>query len=101
MVRFDVYNADGTLQMDLASRLTRVLGVVDVNIAVDGSLNNSELLNGTPWFVITIESGTFDAGGLLPTVKFSGATLTWTRNMFGVGNYPARLIYGVYSNGSN
>lgn len=101
MVRFDVYNSDGTLQMDLASRLTRVLGVVEVNVAVSGSLNNPELLSGTPWFVITNESGLFDAGGLLPTVKFSGATMTWTRNMSWVGNYPARLTYGVYSNGSN
>lgn len=98
---FEVYNADGSLQMNLSSRLTKFLGAFTFDLAVSGSLVDPILQQGTPWYCCLAETDNYAQGSLLPVVTFSGSTMHWERRAFGSTGGLGTLIYGVYSNGSN
>lgn len=96
---FELYNADGTLQLNLASRLTKYLGSVTITSTVAGSISDPRLLQGTPWFVYTGPNEQAQARATVPDVVFSGSTMSWSA---GIGTATTMIIaYGIYSNGSN
>lgn len=96
---FELYNPDGSLQLNLASRLTKYLGSINVNLSVSGSHYDPELLNGTPWYFVFVPAGYNPAAFKNPEITFDNGTLKWTvgTNMTTMG----AIAYGVYSNGSN
>lgn len=96
---FEVYNEDGSLQMNLASRLTKFLGALQINLSATGSHFDAELRLGTPWYFVAIPEGFSVAGFKNPIVTFNNGTMTWTAD--GGGNTPGWICYGVYSNGNN
>lgn len=97
---FEIYNADGSLQINLASRLTKYLGSIEINLNASGSLVDSRFLEGTGWYsCLNVDTNFRD--NMPPVVTFSDSTMTWTRGSFGAAYIPATLVYGVYSNGSN
>ncbi len=97
---FELYNADGTLQINLASRLTKFLGSLTINLNAAGSIVDSRLLEGTGWYAC-LNTDTNFRDNITPSVSFSGNTMSWSQGSYGAGYYPGTLIYGVYSNGSN
>lgn len=97
---FEVYNEDGSLQMNLASRLTRVLGVLNVNLNAAGSHLDSRLKLGTPWYYVALPSGYNIVGFKNPVFTFNDNVMSWTGNPGG-GTTMGQIAYGIYSNGSN
>lgn len=96
---FELYNDDGSLQLDLASRLSKYLGSVNITRGVPGSLVNDDLREGTPWYSYLGTSSNF-RDNMPPTVTFSDNRMSWD-NGGGGPTEVAIIIYGVYSNGGN
>lgn len=94
---FEVYNADGSLQMNLASRLTKYLGSVRVGTSA-GSLTDPGLAQGTPWYLFAGEAQTRLRMWPLPEITFANQTMYWTAS---APEEQMVVLYGVYSNGSN
>ena len=101
MPKFELFRPDGSLEMNLASRLTKFLGSVSINLNQSGSLVNPDLLIGTPWYVCFSEADNFSQGSYVPNITFSGDTMTWTRTSSGTAFFAGTILYGVYSNGQN
>jgi len=96
---FEIYNSDESLQISLTSRLTKYLGSVSITSTVAGSIADSRLLQGTPWFVFTGPNEQAQSRATLPDVTFSNGSMQWTA---GIGTATAMVIaYGIYSNGAN
>lgn len=85
---FEVYNADGSLQFDLAARVPRILG--SLTITAGGSLGDAALLTGLLYYTLNPALGNYQIGGY-PAVWQSGSTLNW-----GAPNGALILTYGVY-----
>lgn len=98
---FELYNSDGTLQLNLASRLTKYLGSVQTSAQASGSISNGYLGSGTPWHSVSMESDNYSTGGIPPNVSFSGTTMSWVPDAQASANSPCTIIYGIYSNGAN
>lgn len=98
---FEIYNADGSLQLNLSSRLSKNLGSIAIQLSVSGSIYDENLKMGTPWYCCFSASEATAAGTFLPEISVSNGTLTWTSNFFGTTNLAGTIIYGVYSNGVN
>lgn len=98
---FEVYNADGSLQMNLSSRLSKFLGSITIELGASGSIYDDNLKLGTPWHCCVSAQEATAGGTFLPDISVSNGTLTWNRNFFGSTNLLATIIYGVYSNGVN
>lgn len=81
-----VWDASGVESHTISDRLTRVLGIVSTSTA-SGSVTDSRLTNGTPWFAI--QAPTWEANGKV--VSFSGDTMSWTS-----GNFSGNIVYGIY-----
>lgn len=96
---FELYNADGSLQMDLSSKLSKYLGAINVNLSASGSHTDADLSKGTPWYYVCIPSSVNVRGFRNPSVSFSGGVMSWASetNFVTMG----AIIYGIYSNGSN
>lgn len=97
---FELYNSDGTLQINLASRLTKYLGAISVNLLVSGSHSDQELRGGTPWSYVYLPQGYNPAVFKNPVITFSDGVMTWTSPVGG-GVTMGTIVYGVYSNGAN
>lgn len=96
MLKFELFRPDGTLEINLASRLTKYLGIVDIGITGGGSLSDARFLQGTPWYMYLGTTRTAFFAGPTGEVSFSGSVMSWSRN-----DSPARIMYGIYSNGQN
>ncbi|QOK96592.1 hypothetical protein HF909_09175 [Ralstonia pseudosolanacearum] len=84
-----VFNADGSLQFDSSSRLSRVLGQV-YSGTDPGSISVPGFVQGTPWYhCIGVGNS-----ALIPEVSISGTTLSWAFPW--ATHNPALIIYGVY-----
>lgn len=77
----EVYRSDGSIQMALADRLTRVAGIVTISAAGSVTVDSTY---GTPWGVLIPNSN-----GPYQPPTFSGNTISWTVTS-GI------LVYGVY-----
>lgn len=94
-----VWDASGNLVFDTADQIVRFLG--ELTISANGSTTNSDLTSGTPFAIIfpSIEN-TFGASGIqpnqLPTVGFSGTTISYSFSSTPSGGKTVTVLYGVY-----
>lgn len=84
---FELYNADGSLQFNMAGRVPRVLGSLTINDA--GSLQNSGLPTGDLFYIFS--PGEVYYLDSYPTLTKNGNTLSWTKPTSAM-----ILTYGVY-----
>ena len=92
------FDSEGVIQVDITSRLQKILGFVDIDgSATSGSITNEQLANGELWyFFLTIsypELRVTSTPSSLPTITKSGNTLYWK---FPRESVKCRLMYGVY-----
>lgn len=85
-----VWDENGSVLVDGATRMSSVLGIVSITAA--GSLSNADLAKGTPWYVVNNP----DRLGRGIRVTVSGTTISWTVTTLGTPSGPSQLIYGVY-----
>lgn len=86
------WDASGNLIIDFTTRTGFVLGRVDIDTGnQSGSVTNSAFADGGPFFFFL---STGSLGQPMPTVSFSGTTMTWTS--LGLGTYIGSLFYGIY-----
>ncbi|QYW06481.1 hypothetical protein uan_069 [Pseudomonas phage UAntarctica] len=90
---FEIYNADGTLQLDLASGITKVIGVANQAGAFSGSIQVPEFQNNRGWFAILNSQGRWYLSA--HTVEISGTTLSWSTYLVGQPE-PPLIQYGIY-----
>lgn len=124
-----VKRADGYIETTLTTKLTKVIGQIYLPLAnaigsqgsgytapasANGSLTSDLLTGGDPFVYFSAVDQLSRFGILMPSVTFSGNTITWTWNNAAV-NYHVRvenvsvadprigaigginMIYGVYS----
>lgn len=82
-----VWDENGRILLDTSDSLGRIIGVV--SITSPGALSDSKLAQGRPFYIFQATAATGD----VPTVSFSGVTLTWT---VGAAMTPGLLFYGVF-----
>lgn len=85
---FELYNADGSLQLDISSRITKVLYFQRITAA--GSFANAGFSRGTMFYALTLEQANWSFTGY-PTVTQNGVTVSWT-----APPVPMFLVLGVY-----
>lgn len=91
---FELYNADGTLQLDLASGITKVLGVANmVNQTYNGSIQVPEFASNRGWFIVITAQGRWYYSAC--SVNISGTTLSWSTYNVASPEYPL-IQYGIY-----
>lgn len=77
-----VWDASGTLTVDISSNLSRVLGVLHIAAnADDGSISVPDFAQGTPWSNSSAETYTGEdtwADTYIPFITISGTTLSWS-----------------------
>jgi len=88
MPLYEIFNADGSLKVDLASRIPRVLGVITIGAA--GSLSDPGFATGVLFYTLNPAPGSYTLNGY-PNVSLSGTTLSW-----GAPTASLLLTYGVY-----
>jgi hypothetical protein len=86
--------------IDTGTSLGRVLGSVTINSGnQSGSLSNSRLTSGTPfYFCVPNTTGGWTTNST-PVVSFSGTTMTWTqgKNFNGqTAEFGGTIHYGVF-----
>jgi len=85
-----VFDAAGNVVVDLADRVSRVLGTFRTGTAA-GSITDAGLASGTPFAISTNVQAFGPSTIVMPTFTFSGSTLSWTA--------PTKdniVVYGVY-----
>lgn len=91
------WDEQGKLLIDTSSRLSRVLGTVQITAGVDGSVSSPDFVQGTPfWMAYATAASTGSYAGAMPAFTISGSTLSWS--WAGMEQYKdnCTLIYGVY-----
>lgn len=93
-----VWGEDGSLVVDVTSRLTKILGSVNTGTS-SGSISLSNLpISGEIWyFSIGNFSSVPNPYAMPPKITLSGTTLSWYVES-GIPNYlkaPATIFYGV------
>lgn len=86
---FELYNADGSLQLDLSSRITKLLGSLEISQA--GSFYSEGFSKGTLFYLFSPSRFGFANWTRYPTITLSGNTLSWT-----APEAPCIFIFGVY-----
>lgn len=90
MAKFLLRNADGTVQLDLSSRITKFLGTVTATLG-SGSISVPGFAAGRAFYFTFPNSD--DANRIAPNVTISGTTLSWTTTVNSAG---ARIGYGIF-----
>lgn len=85
---FELYNADGSLQLNLSSRITTTLGTIMITEA--GSMNVPGLGRGALFYVFNPQVGA-NTLGRYPRVTQNGTTLSWDKP-----GIPCYMTYGTY-----
>lgn len=86
-----VWDANGSLIVDLSTRLGRILGVTTFSSST-GSITDADFASGTPFFIASPTSVSSPSFG--PKLTISGTTLSW--DFEGRVASAHRLVYGVY-----
>jgi len=89
---YQEWDAAGNLIVDTPTKIGRMLNVVTLSGAVDGSETNDGLLTGD-WFCQVVFLGNYST--FMPTITVVGNEISWAWGGRGSGN-TYRLIYGVY-----
>lgn len=85
-----VFDENGALQMDLTSRVSRIVAIIGVGAGA-GSYANDAFVTGQPYHYMTSDGNEFSFGGSVrKTVSFSGNVCTWSAGA------ATTLILGVY-----
>lgn len=84
-----VWDASGQLVIDLANRLTRIIGMVDTG-GTSGSISVPGFSQGTPFYAVVPLNAYLDSYQLTARASVTGNTLSWTSGV------SSRIIYGVY-----
>lgn len=93
--KFEVYNADGSLQFDLSNRLGRIVGTVATGTS-NGSATVAGLAEGQGFWFRTETSVNTSTAKELPEVSFSGTTVSWVfRNPDTSKRRASTLLVGV------
>lgn len=90
MAKFLVRNADGTVQLDLSSRITKFLGTVTVTLG-SGSISVPGFAAGRA-FYFTFPS-VDGINRTAPDVTISATTLSWTATANSAGT---QIGYGIF-----
>jgi len=88
------FDAQGRIILDITDSISKVIGVVQTQANVAGSLQVPDFAGGTRVFVsrrATPPSGPFPAQGKRCEVTVNGRTISWT-----AGRGPVVFTYGVY-----
>lgn len=99
---FSIFNADGSVQADLNTRLPRILGraIIGINGASNdarGTITHPEFgVSGKP-FVIPL-GWSSNGPGSLPAVRIHDTYIEWyyQPSAYAGGKISGRVIYGVY-----
>ena len=81
----EVFGADGVLKIDQNTRISKVIG--SVNISGAGNITFTVPDGNSPWFFYFPSGGT---GYAFPVFTINGTTISWTAGDPGV------LVYGAY-----
>lgn len=100
MTGITIRRSDGSLMLDLTTKLSQNLGFVDTN-SVNGSITIPAPPSGkTSYYICVSLVDTQLEKGKIPGVTISGTTLSWqySYNTLGWGNFSAntRIYYGYY-----
>ena len=89
----EIIGPDGTVELTISDRITRILGEVSMTGGTAGSVTNAGLSTGTPFFWVSknASSGYFVES---PSISVAGTTLSWTWPYGGGGSF--KLVYGVF-----
>lgn len=93
---FELYNADGSLQIDLSNQIPKTLGVMTLNSnngAVSQSVTRPEWSSGRPWWFMTSARSTMV---MQPEFTMNGNTLTCNISVSGSPGWVYQVVYGVY-----
>ena len=89
-----IMDSSGNVMVDSSSLASRILGVYNVPGTVNTyNISNDGFLTGTPFYVIYSLVGLNSVPNYLPTVTFSGNTMTINVSVY---QPPCDVIYGVY-----
>ena len=97
MQGLQIFDANGNLKLDVTDSLTRVIGDFETGLT-NGSISDLELLNGTPWYIVSMNQGSNlrDVCMQSLNITINGSILSWvffadssTRNSY-------HVIYGVF-----
>lgn len=89
-----IFDAEGNLDVDITTRLTKQLGIISTGVS-DGSfnMNNPSLPNSSYWF-ICLDAFSPSAFNRPPEVNISGSSIIWT--FHGVASGERRSIQVMY-----
>lgn len=83
---FQSFSAAGGLEVDLSTRINRLLGYVDSGAA--GSLVEPGLAQGTPFYIPVLDQNGLMYPVNFPPISFSGTTVSWSN--------AGKFLFGVY-----
>lgn len=86
----EVWNSSGVLVFSRTDRIGKALGIHLIPAGVNGSISNSNLSRGTPFWTLSPTGIYFFKG---PTITVSGNTLSW--DWEGIAGIDMILVYGV------
>lgn len=102
---FEIYNADGTLQIDLAKRLPRFLGSFTIsNFSDTGRIDHAGFATGQPFFVNgPMANWIGNQPGYIPKIYAETTYIRWTYLDYDAAYRPApsarfsvTVTYGVF-----
>ena len=93
MQGLQIFDGNGNVTLDVTSSLTRVIGSFHTGIT-DGSIVNSEITNGIPWFTIVLNGSATQGKFQSLMVTIDGSTLSWNfQKSSNLTNAPVYIEY--------
>ena len=71
-----IWDANGVSVLDATTRAGLIIGNASTGVS-DGSVTDSRLGFGTPFWFCTLKSFTVGDIPIIPIISFSGTTITW------------------------
>jgi hypothetical protein len=89
-----VFNADGSLQLDISDSLSKIVGAFNIAANVAGSVGVPDLAGGSRIFIMKQAQPPLGIAGVnqgRSQITISGRTISWT-----AGRDNVTVYYGVY-----
>ena len=92
------FNENGVLILDYTESITRYFNTIITGTS-PGSVTDSKLLQGTPWYylmpvVASDIASTLEINPIYVTIN--GSTISWNWLNLGYQSFSKKLVYGVY-----
>lgn len=87
-----IWNAAGVLVLDLADKVSRLSGTVNIPAGSTGSVNVPNASQGSIWYAVLVNGGS----QYFPIVTISGSTISWSPSTLLTPAVAAVMLYGVY-----